>query len=690
MQRPRLLPRVRTPLLGAGLALALVAVQAAAVGTRRFELEQADDFKGGDLTGTAVTSRGEVRAGLTLGATPVPETTTIWSALRRADGGVLLGTGNDGKLFEVKGDKPAVVAETKALAITSMTEAWGAVILATIPDGKLFKWEKGKLTELATLKETAHVWAVAYDKRTDSVFAATGPQGKLWRVSKTGDAQVHFDAEEEHLMSVAVGADGTVYTGGGDKAKLYQVTAPGRGTVFYDFGRTEVRSIAVGADGSVYAIANEMPGGFVAPMRPMGGMAPGMMPSPGAGGGGGGPRGRGVLVRVERDGVPDTLFEDSSEHFTSLQLADGKAYVGTGGEGRVYEVDDDHGNVLLADVEERQVTALALGGKDPFVAASDAAVLHPVRGVGGADAVWTSKVLDAGLRAKWGRLRWESSGTLELSTRTGNTTTPDSTWSPWGKGITAPGAVDSPPGRFVQVRARWTQDPSVVLTALDLAFVTDNLRATITGVDASSAAKRSSSGVQTGVRASGGAVAKSSDTRVNLTWRVDNPDQDELRYRLQYRVLGANAWYELTKPTEKLTGTSYSWETADLPEGRYKVRVTVSDELSNPPGRVKKHSRESGVVLVDNTAPTVEALKVNGRRVSGVALDGIGPIQRIEFSVVGTDEWFPFEPTDGIFDEAREEFDADVSGLSPQGPALLTLRVYDTAGNVVVRSVALR
>ena len=47
------------------------------------------------------------------------------------------------------------------------------------------------------------------------------------------------------------------------------------------------------------------------------------------------------------------------------------------------------------------------------------------------------------------------------------------------------------------------------------------------------------------------------------------------------------------------------------------MRVTVSDEPSNPPGRVKKHSRESGVVLVDNTAPTVEALKVNGRRVSG-------------------------------------------------------------------------
>ena len=75
---------------------------------------------------------------------------------------------------------------------------------------------------------------------------------------------------------------------------------------------------------------------------------------------------------------------------------DGRPYVGTGAEGRIYTVDEFHNSVLIADTEERQISALVMSGKQRFVAASDPAVLHPVRGTGGPDAVWTSKVLDAG------------------------------------------------------------------------------------------------------------------------------------------------------------------------------------------------------------------------------------------------------------------------------------------------------
>ena len=109
-------------------------------------------------------------------------------------------------------------------------------------------------------------------------------------------------------------------------------------------------------------------------------------------------------------------------------------------------MDEAHNSVLVADTEERQIGALVMGGKQRFVAASDPAVLHPVRGIGGPDAVWTSKVLDAGLRARFGRMTWDSTGAIEISTRTGNTKDPDDTWSAWSKPIVAPAEVSSPPG----------------------------------------------------------------------------------------------------------------------------------------------------------------------------------------------------------------------------------------------------
>ncbi|HYP89764.1 MAG TPA: hypothetical protein VEQ59_16465 [Polyangiaceae bacterium] len=664
--------------------LVLAATHAAAVGTRRFVLDDTSEFKGGDLKGVALDSDGHVRAGLSLGAVPATQATTVWSALPMPDGSLLLGTGNEGKLLKVAGGNVTVLAETKALVITSLAQAFGgAVVAGTLPEGKLLKWEKGKLTDLATLKGAEHVWSVAYDAKAKVVYAATGPEGKLYRVTATGDAQVYFDAPEQHLMSVAVGPDGTVYTGASDKAKLYKVTAPGRASVLYDFGRTEVRAVAVNQKGEVFAIANDIKSSSSAPSRARSGDAPAQSTPPA-----GKTKGKGTLFSFGADGKPEQLLDDTDEHYTSLTLGDdGRPYVGTGVEGRVYTVDAGHTSVLVADAEERQVGALVMAGKDRYVVSSDPAVVHPVKGMGGPDAVWTSKVLDAGIRARFGQLSWDASGAIEVSTRTGNTKDPDDTWSAWSNPLTAPALVASPVGRYLQVRARFAKDPNAVLSQIEVAFLTDNLRAVLTSVDA-----RGSDGESgdDGPKASGGPITRRAESTVNLTWKLDNPDKDELRYRLQYRLLGTNDWFELLKPSERLTKESYTWDTSDLPEGRYRVRVTASDELSNPPDRATKDVRESGVVLVDNTPPVIDALTANGPHLKGIVQDGVGPIARIEVSVAGTDEWFPFFPADGIFDEQREELDIDVKNIVKTLPALLTVRAYDKANNFVVRSVLVK
>ena len=159
--------------------LGFLADRRRAVGTRRFMLENADDFKGGDLKGVAVDSSGRVRAGLNLGAQPITEATSIWSALPMKDGSLLLGTGNEGKLLSVQDGKVTVLAETKALAVTSLAEAWGGtVVLGTLPDGKLMKWERGKLADLATLKGAEHVWQARYDEKSNCRLRGDRPRGQ--------------------------------------------------------------------------------------------------------------------------------------------------------------------------------------------------------------------------------------------------------------------------------------------------------------------------------------------------------------------------------------------------------------------------------------------------------------------------------------------------------------------------------
>lgn len=673
--------------LSAGLALMLGLVASApaqAVGTRRWVLERAEDFKGGDLKGAAIDSSGKVRAGFDLSRVPIENAPVIWSALARRDGSILLGTGNDGLLLELRDGKTTKLAETKALVVTSLVEGWdNAVYASTLPQGKVFKWANNKLVEFVTLPGVEHVWQLAFDEKRGVLYAATGPQGKLFRIGKDGRANVEFDAPEEHLMSLALMPDGTVVTGTSDKAKLYHVTGPGRATVLYDFGRTEVRAIAVSSHGDVYAIANDVKTSTTVVSRAKSSENPAGPSSSSSK-----VRGKGILVRIDPGGVPEVLLNEDDEQLISLALGrDGQPYVGTGAEGRVYTVTESHRSVLMADTEERQVSALQLIGTTPFVIGSDPGVVHLIRGMGGPDAAWTSKVLDAGLRASFGKLDWHGTGELQFLTRTGNTKEPDETWSEWSAPLQRPGRITSPRGRYFQVKARFGNKGMPEIDRVEVFFITDNQRAVVTRIDATSGGSGDRS-LSEGVAASGGPISGKSSPEVNLEWQVDNPDRDTLRYRVKYQPLGTAVWYDLLQPNEVLSKTSYKWDTSNVPEGRYRVLVEASDELSNPPPRTTRNSLESGIIVVDSTPPAIQDLSLVGRRLRLRAVDGISPIQRVEVALVGTDAWFPLDPADGVFDEPNEAVDADVSAVIPGGNRLVAVRVYDAAGNFTVRSVA--
>jgi hypothetical protein len=370
--------------------------------------------------------------------------------------------------------------------------------------------------------------------------------------------------------------------------------------------------------------------------------------------------------------------------------------VGTGAEGRVYTVDDAHVVTLVADTDERQVTAISVAGlpknvarpgPGAFIASSDGAVFHRILGKGGQDAVWTSKVLDMGARARFGALSWRATAPIELSTRTGNTQTPDTTWSTWSNALSAPGAITSPVARYVQVRARFVR-PDAELQEVIVPFVTDNLRAVVT--DVSAQLKSAQKDTKEGLASSGGEPPKH-DSTVHVTWKVDNPDQDALRYRLSYRREGEVTWRDMLRSDEIVTKTDYDWDTATLPEGKYRIRVEASDEAANPPGDVLKHALETSGVLVDNTPPVFQTLAMAGRKLRARVVDGVGPITRLDVSIDGRggkDEWRPLAPTDGVFDSADESFDADVSSIVPPGAHIVAVRAFDAAGNYVVREIA--
>lgn len=667
------------------LAAAFVTHDAHAVGTRTFVLDTLDKMQGGDLKGVSVGSDGVVRAGFTLGSQPVQDASAVFAVAQLADGSTLIGTSPNGKVYRAVGETISLFAETNELAVTSIIQAKnGVVYAATMPDGKIFKLSQGKADVFAKLEDVSHVWALAADKTGNGMYAATGPEGKVFHVEPSGTASVYFRTLETHLVSVAVAPNGDVYAGSSGKGQLYKITGPGRATVIGDLPGEEIKALAVANDGTLWAIANEYGELPEPPKRSAGAAhnAPG--PSPTSKG----KPGKGQLHRFDATGRDERMMKNDDTHYMSLALDDkGHPYVGTGAEGRVYTVDDAHVVSLVADTDERSVGALIIGagGKTGVIATSDPPVFHKILGKGGADAVWTSKILDATLRAHFGTISWRSTGPVEVSYRTGGTGVPDATWSGWSNPVSGTQPANQT-ARYIQVRARFSKDPNAALSEVTIPFQTENARAVITEVNAAAKTTITKEPAKGDVPASGGEPAKHDGT-IKLSWKTDNPDSDQLRYRVFFKKEGQTQWIDALKPDEVLTKTELDWDTASLPEGKYRVRVEASDELSNPPEQVQKHQLESDVVLVDNTAPHIDQLAIAGRRLTAHVVDGTSPIARVELTIDGKQEWRPLGAADGVFDTQDEHVNSDVSSLVPPGAHIVVVRAFDTAGNSVTRDV---
>jgi hypothetical protein len=670
----------RAAVLALASASVFFAHDADAVGTRTFTLDTLEKLSGGDLKGVAVASDGTVHAGLTLSSTPVTDATSVFSLLVLKDGSVLIGTSPNGKVFKVQGENVSLFADTGALAVTALVEAAnGSIYAATMPDGKIYKILQGKADVFATLQDTSHIWALIPDKTKTGFYAGTN-DGKIMRIEPSGQSSVYMKTDEPHIVSLAMSDNGELYAGSSGKGLLYKLTGVGRATVLYDFPGEEVKAIAVGKNGVVWAIGNEY---GEAPEAPKRSPVAGRVQSGGSSGGAKAKPGKGQLVRFDTQGRPEKMLSASEFHYMSLTLDEkGNPYVGTGAEGRVYTVDENHVTQLVADTDERQIGALAMNGPTHVLVASDPLVVHRVTAHGGPDAVWTSKVLDCGLRAHFGTLSWRSTGPLELSTRAGNSATPDATWSAWSPALATPGKVTSAPGRYVQVRARFSRDPNAVLTEVQLPFVTDNLRPVVTEVSAAQKGVLARDSKE--ALASSGGEPPKHDATVKLSWHVENPDQDQLRYRVAFKKEGSNVWRDVLKPEESLTKAEYEWDTVALPEGKYRVKVEASDELANPPADVQKHDLTSETFTVDHTPPTL-TLALAGRKLKAHAVDGVSPIARVEIAVDGKSEWRPLGPADGMFDSPDESVDADVSSIVPPGSHLVTVRAFDLAGNQISR-----
>ncbi|HUT77190.1 MAG TPA: hypothetical protein VM285_05865 [Polyangia bacterium] len=682
----------------AAAAFLLCPMVALAGGTRIWELAGAEELGKGEPRETAVSDAGEVALGDRARQLDVADTGLVWSAVDAGGDTAYLGTGYDGRILRVRGDDVDVIATTGQLVITALAlGSDGYLYAASLPDaaiwrvkdpGKVLRGKPVEAERFAALPEQVkHVLALVFDAKGRTLFAGTGPDGEIHAIGPDGKTSVWLETGEEHVVALVRRGE-KILAGTSPGALLLEVSGPGRALALADFDATEVKAIAVDGDALVVAVNKFKVKPTVPVTSPLaapqtGGKTTSSAPQ----------KGSGSLHRILADGRQEDLWSHAERHVLCL-ARDGKGVVhaGLGVEGLVVSVDPERRTRIALDLDERQVMALLARDGLWLAATGDAGAAYRVNAGRPAEASYLSPVLDAGAPARFGRVDWFGQGTLEVRARSGQTSEPDGRWGDWSGPIARGAAVPDPSARYLQLRFDWSRDAAAVLRAAEVAYRPLNRRALVTELDpgspftgkgkpAAGKEKGKEKGVKSSTRTIPARPEKRNESLAKISWKVDNPDEDELRYRLWYRAVGQDLWRPITREDEVLTKTRYDWDTGSVPEGRYQLRLVADDSPSNDPEDVLFDEWISEPLIVDNQPPAVRGLAYRQGAVSGKAEDGFSSISWIELSVDGG-PWLPLFPRDGVLDGTREEFGAKLAEPLGAGPHALAVRAWDRAGNV--------
>lgn len=715
------------------LAALLAASNLFAVAPQFWRIRSADDFLSGDLEGFAVTSRGQLRPGPTARKIATFTDPFVLAQVSAPGGDHFFGTGNEGKIYRLRGTELKAIYTAPEPEVYAVAFRDGALYVGTSPNGKIYRVdpESGKATTFFEPKQ-AYIWALQFVG--NDLAVATGVEGKLFKVSPSGEGKVLFDSSETHLRSLAVRPNGQLLAGASGKGRIYAVSPDGSARALYDSALNEISSIYVDRSGMGWAaaVSNVLPSAPPSKQQPKPAQQQQQGTTATATSGETAKKeetpavevsfsfdesstnapqvGTGELYRINSDDFVETVRKFDREMIYAIEGGpNGSILLSTGPQGRIYEFKNSEVS-LIANVPEKQVVSLSSANGSTLVTTTNSGAVYRLDNAPSNKAEFRSAAKDVERFSRFGHYRIEGThvdgGTLAIAFRTGNTRTPDTTWSPWT--LATPlsnGNIAAPPGRYIQWKLSMPKPaPDIAVDTVTIAFVNRNIAPVIDAMSVQDpavvfisssypsapqvveATNPDEYGIFTSLenpREKGPEQGKKVFRKGYRTigWRAHDDNGDALRYTLSFRKQGSDRWLRLRENIEE---TQVNFDTSQLPDGTYELRLVASDAMENPEMPLMD-TREGVEFQVDNTPPTISVVS-QGNEVILHVTDKMSPVGKVEYSV-DAQKWIRLIPVDGIADSPDETYKLpriDIDGK------FVIIRATDAFYNVATESVTLK
>jgi hypothetical protein len=179
------------------------------------------------------------------------------------------------------------------------------------------------------------VWCLAEDSR-GNLYAGTGNNGKIFRVSRDGQLTLWHDAEELEILSLAVDGDDYLYAGTSPGGQIIRVSPKGQASLFFSTEEDHVWSLVFAEDGNLFCGTGD----------------------------------EGKIYKVPPDGRGQLLYDTKETNITSLAWWEGHLYAGGDGNGLIYKIDSRDQGRMLFDAAEQEIRNLVFGPEGQLYAAA--------------------------------------------------------------------------------------------------------------------------------------------------------------------------------------------------------------------------------------------------------------------------------------------------------------------------------
>lgn len=181
-----------------------------------------------------------------------------------------------------------------------------------------------------------YIWSVVADRK-GNVYLGTGNDGRIYRVSPTGDSTLFFDAPELEVYALTMGPDDRLYAATSPRGQVYQIDANGRSRAFFKPTENYIWALAWDRERRLLVATGD----------------------------------QARIYRVSPDGRGEVIATLKQTHVRCLAVdGDGVIYAGSSGSGCVYRLASDGSPFLLFDTQLEEVNSLALWSDGALLAAA--------------------------------------------------------------------------------------------------------------------------------------------------------------------------------------------------------------------------------------------------------------------------------------------------------------------------------